>query len=286
METLEVEKGQSPEQSDPTSWKRAEQPCAQKCDLTSSIDGMTKDQLEARIKVEKSNLATYVEDFVVSQGSVLLLNLKLARALLIVRLLEPEAYVDKIVAQLQKKHEGRYKIPTAKSLCRYSAPLLEWLRRRTPQLKHNKALHLAILAENPKWILEISDADLNQLAAECGNLETLQKLYARKKMTTERKARNQPLKAKKALPREKSTAVKEEVGAEGRVARSQPPRTSATGTSATPTTEKPTVRTLIELFVEVQQTIKILYAANVSLEPAEMDWDETVALFNQARRSQ
>ena len=117
--------------------------------------GSTVTDLQMRAVEERAKLVNLVDTVVTTPVSVVLANLKLALSYLIIRLADKNSSVDRILdkmlKQARKRHGvGATKISKVKSLCRYTAPLLEWLRRRHPKLRQTlKKLLLSHLYSEP-----------------------------------------------------------------------------------------------------------------------------------------
>jgi hypothetical protein len=154
----------------------------------------TPEDVQLRAEAEKGKLPELVERAVKLSIGGVQVYLQLALSSCIIRLVEPDAFVDQIVEgllkDLRKRHGARApKLTTAKSLCRYTAPLLEWLRRSNPKLRQiTKKLLMSYLRKEPTYLLAVTEDQLVALALDCGDLAGLVEKYGPGEVALDSKA--------------------------------------------------------------------------------------------------
>ncbi|MGD0411834.1 MAG: hypothetical protein ABSC18_09010 [Verrucomicrobiota bacterium] len=228
--------------------------------------------LASRVVAETKKLDEYIEAVVIGFCNIVLTNLQLVRAILIIKLLEPDVYVEQIVARLRQKHKGKYVVPGPKALYKYSAPFLEWLRRSRAELRHHPKLLLSFLRREPHWLLDVTDEELEKIAHDCGNLENLEKKYGPRP--------SKPAITPSQVPTKQKWTHDARAGARSKI----PDAGDGTETPLAPPIPIPQivdVQQLIAQLREVQQTLRALIAANKSIDAAEEDWQKCAKLFRE-----
>lgn len=134
--------------------------------------------LPGRAAKQKEGLAGLIKSVIKADASALYLRLLITLALLILRIADQDAYVEDLVKRLRKQY-GKKKVPATPTLYHYSPLLLEWMRRRHPEIKNQK-LTSTFLQQNPQYILNISEPDIEKLADDIGTAANLRAKYCKR----------------------------------------------------------------------------------------------------------